>query len=122
MVDDDPLVAQAVAASLEGHEVCIASGGGEAIARCAGQAYDCILCDVMMPDISGIDVYTSLVSQGRGLERHLVFMTGGAVTEGAKTALSRAGRPVLEKPVDVLSLRAAVAKVMRAARDESPAC
>ena len=77
----------------------------------------------MMPEVSGIDVYASLVSQGRGLERHVVFMTGGAVTEGAKTALSRAGRPVLEKPVDVaLPAGGRCARSMRAARDESPAC
>jgi FixJ family two-component response regulator len=75
-----------------------------------------------MPEVSGIDVHASLAEQGRGQEHLLVFMTGGAVTEGAKSALSRAGRPVLEKPVDLFALRSAVGDVVRAAREARKAC
>jgi two-component system cell cycle sensor histidine kinase/response regulator CckA len=117
VVDDDVRVAHAVAAALDGHDVSIASSGSEAVDRCARESYDCILCDVMMPEVSGVDVYASLSRQGRGLEGNVVFMTGGAVTEGAESALARVGRPVLEKPIDVSALRAAVAAVVRAARD-----
>jgi two-component system cell cycle sensor histidine kinase/response regulator CckA len=112
VVDDDLRVAHAVAGALEGHDVSIASSGSEAVERCARESYDCILCDVMMPEVSGIDVHASLAQHGRGLERHLVFMTGGAVTEGAQSALARLGRPVLEKPVDAYALRTAVAGVV----------
>jgi PAS domain S-box-containing protein len=122
VVDDDPRVAHAVATALEEHDVAIAGSGKEAIERCAREVYDCVLCDVMMPEVSGIDVHASLAAQGRGQERLLVFMTGGAVTEGAKSALSHAGRPVLEKPVDLFALRSAVGDVVRAAREARKAC
>jgi PAS domain S-box-containing protein len=122
VVDDDPLVAHAVAAALDAHDVTIAPSGGDAIERCSRESFDCILCDVMMPEVSGVDVHAALSRQGRGLERNVVFMTGGAVTEGAQRALASVGRPVLEKPVDVGELRIAVAAVVRAARDARRPC
>ncbi len=117
VVDDDLRVANAVAAALDDQDVTVAESGSDAVDRCTRESYDCILCDVMMPEVSGIDVHESLARQGRGMDRNVMFLTGGAVTEGAQSALARSGRPVLEKPVDVYELRAAVACVVRAARE-----
>lgn len=120
VVDDDVRVARAVASALEGHDVQVASTGSEAVDRCSTEDFDCVLCDVMMPEVSGIDVHASLRLQGRGMERNVVFMTGGAVTEGARSALARVGRPVLEKPIDTMALKATVARTVQAAREARP--
>ena len=61
IVDDEPLVARAIRRNLGGHEVQIASSGREALALLdAGKRYDLVLCDLMMPDVSGMDVYTAI--------------------------------------------------------------
>ncbi len=122
VVDDDVRVARAVASALEGHDVQVASTGSEAVDRCRTEDFDCVLCDVMMPEVSGIDVHAALRAQGRGMERNVVFMTGGAVTEGARSALVRVGRPILEKPIDTTDLKTAVARTVQAARESQRSC
>lgn len=46
--------------SASGFEVATAFGGKEALARVASDRPDCILLDVMMPDMSGLDVLDRL--------------------------------------------------------------
>ncbi len=70
VVDDDLRVANAVAAALDDQDVTVAESGSDAIDRCTRESYDCILCDVMMPEVSGIDVHESLARQGRGMDRN----------------------------------------------------
>jgi len=41
----------------------------------------------MMPDLSGIDFYGELARAGRGQERRVIFMTGGAFTARAREFL-----------------------------------
>jgi signal transduction histidine kinase/ActR/RegA family two-component response regulator len=117
VVDDDPRVARAMASALAGHEVAVVSSGTEAVARCENESYDCVLCDVMMPGVSGIEVHRALLQQGHGLEGNVVFMTGGAVTERARSALANMGRPVLQKPIDFATLREAVSRTVKHSQD-----
>jgi len=115
VVDDDARVARAMAAALDGNDVVVASGGREALDRLQAEPFDCVLCDVMMPDVSGIDVHEELLRQGRGMERRVVFVTGGAVTESAHAALAQTTNPVLEKPVEASLLRAVAAATIERA-------
>jgi PAS domain S-box-containing protein len=87
VVDDEVSIANIVRDMLEGHDVEIALSGREAISRLREADYDVILCDLIMPEVTGIDVYESLRSRGRGEERRIVFMTGGAFTDGARRFL-----------------------------------
>jgi PAS domain S-box-containing protein len=119
VIDDDPKVAEAIARALEEHDVVIASGGREALERCKSERFDCVLCDLMMPEVTGMDVYDALRREERGLEKRIVFMTGGAVTEGARAKLARTSNPVLEKPIEALKLRAAVAAAIESGRAPS---
>jgi CheY-like chemotaxis protein len=116
VVDDDPSVASALASALEGHEVVVASGGQEAIERCKSQSFDCILCDLMMPGVTGMDVYDALRRDERGMERRMVFITGGAVTESARKRIAVVSNTVLEKPIETEPLRAAVALALQSDR------
>jgi CheY-like chemotaxis protein len=54
----------------------------------------------MMPDVTGMDVYERLAARGGGLERRIVFLSGGAVTERAQSLLASAPNLRFEKPVD----------------------
>jgi two-component system, cell cycle sensor histidine kinase and response regulator CckA len=114
VVDDETSVANVVRRMLEGHDVDVALSGREAISRLREADYDLILCDLIMPDVTGIDVYEALRSRGRGEEQRIVFMTGGAFTDGARRFLDVVPNRWLEKPFDRAALERALP--VRAAR------
>ncbi len=69
---------------------------------------DVVLCDLLMPDMSGMDLHEALAQTRPGLEERLVFMTGGAFTARARDFLRRVGNPRLEKPFEFEQLHAIV--------------
>jgi CheY-like chemotaxis protein len=100
VVDDEAQIANTMREVLGfEHEVVIATGGREALAVIrSGAHFDVIFCDLMMPGMSGIDLYEQLRSQTPGLERKLVFMTGGAFTARATEFLASIENRRIEKP------------------------
>jgi CheY-like chemotaxis protein len=74
----------------------------------AGKRFDAILCDLMMPVMSGMDVYEAIFAVDPAQARRFIFMTGGTFTERAEQFLERVGNPRLDKPLDRAALRAAV--------------
>lgn len=109
VVDDEPVVGKSLRRLLPEHEVTIASSAAEALSAIAIQPdLDVILCDLMMPEVSGIELYRELTSRYPGLAPRVVFITGGAFTAEATAFLRQAGNPLLEKPFDLPRLRALV--------------
>ncbi len=100
VVDDEPLVRSAAAMILRGkHEVIEAGSGREALAMLdRDPAFDAVLCDLMMPDTSGVEVYRILVDRSPELARRIVFMTGGAFTRGAEEFLRQVPNSSVDKP------------------------
>jgi two-component system, NtrC family, sensor kinase len=96
------------------HEVTGVSSSTDALARVlAGERYDAILCDVLMPRLSGLEVYEALVRQCPEQAERMVFITGEP-TRGAESVFPRnVNVPHLRKPFgvdDVLSLVREVAR------------
>ncbi len=111
VIDDDPLVARAVSRLLRGHVVETAFGGRDGVARLLGEpSFDVVLCDLMMPDLSGMETYDAVVSQRPELASRFVFMTGGGFTPGAREFLERVANDRFDKPFDGRRLRAVVAR------------
>ncbi len=110
IVDDEPLVRDALCRALAPEiDVVVAGSGGEAIeAILSDQTFDVIVCDLMMPDISGMDVYESIRRARPGLAERFLFMTGGAFTPKAARFVAQLRGAVLEKPISVEVLRDAV--------------
>jgi PAS domain S-box-containing protein len=100
VVDDEPYLVGALASTLEHHDVTVAHGGQEAIDLLRGSAFDLIVSDLHMAEISGVDLYEHVRTTYPGLERRMIFMTGGAFTDRARRFLARVTPPVLEKPFD----------------------
>ncbi len=101
VIDDDRLVLKAMARLLRAHDVVTVAGGRAALDLLSEQSdFDVILCDLMMPEVSGMDVYETLAAAKTGLERRIVFVSGGAVTEHARELLERVPNLRLEKPLD----------------------
>jgi CheY-like chemotaxis protein len=83
--------------------------GRAALDRIAGgERYDAVLCDLMMPDVSGMALHDEVAILDPGLQERIVFVTGGAFTEGAREFLDRVANLRLEKPVDPAVLRETV--------------
>jgi CheY-like chemotaxis protein len=101
VVDDEPLVVKSFAIVLsESHEVTGTTSGRDALRRiAAGERYDAILCDLMMPDVTGMDVYAELAELAPDMANRTVFMTGGAFTARAQAFLEHTRNRTLQKPV-----------------------
>ncbi|HVU00985.1 MAG TPA: response regulator [Polyangiaceae bacterium] len=100
VVDDEPLVAKSLRRALRGHQVTVAHSGAEALELLRDGSYDRVLCDVMMPGLSGPDVYRALEAEGRLGSLGFVFVTGGAFSADVAEAVRSTGARVLKKPVD----------------------
>lgn len=107
VVDDDPLVARAMARALgEGPEVVIITDPNLALARLVGgERVDLILCDVMMPGLSGEAFQAALATVSRDLAAGIIFITGGAFTAGATDFLAKTKNRWVQKPVETSVLR-----------------
>jgi PAS domain S-box-containing protein len=110
VVDDEPLVSRALARILEPEgEVVVADRARDALERVrAGERFDAIVCDLMMPDLSGMELHAALLALDPAVADRMVFVTGGAFTDAARTFLERVPNPRLEKPLDRAALRDAV--------------
>ncbi len=106
VVDDEVAIGRTLAIGLaDEFEVSTATSGRLALELLARDArFDVVLCDLMMPDISGMDVYERVAEQAPALASRFVFVTGGAFTERSRTFVERVGAPVLEKPFDLATL------------------
>jgi len=114
VIDDEPAILRAFRRVLVSHDVVVAASGAEALAKLAeGAPFHVIFCDVMMPEMSGVEVYRLIGLRHPGQEHKLVFMTGGAFAEPAAHFIESVENPKLKKPFTGTSLRALVATVMR---------
>jgi len=99
VVDDDPRVAEAMRQTLARHEVTLADGAESALRAVEASEYDAILCDIMMPGTTGIDLFVRLSELRPSQCSRVIFITGGALTESARHLLERTRAVCLYKPV-----------------------
>jgi CheY-like chemotaxis protein len=78
-----------------------ASGAKPALELIAtGRRYDAILCDVMMPQMSGTQFHEELLRVASDQVDRLAFLTGGVPTSSLDALLAQSRRPVVAKPCD----------------------
>jgi CheY-like chemotaxis protein len=110
VVDDEALIANGLARVLGSeHDVTCLTSSREALARVeAGERFDVLLCDLMMPELSGMDLHDAVRALDSEQASRFVFLTGGAFTDRARAFLDRSTNPCVEKPYDAMSLRAMI--------------
>jgi CheY-like chemotaxis protein len=116
VIDDEPLIARILQRGLSRHEVTVAGQARDALARIErGETFDVILCDLMMPDLSGIDLHEYLARQHPGIAARVVFMTGGAFTSKARLFLSNVANERIDKPFSLAQVNQLVERHLSAA-------
>ncbi len=115
VIDDDEKVGQALAGLLRADHDVEVSVEPRAIAKrlLAGERFDAILCDLMMPEMTGMELHATVAKKVPEQAERFVFVTGGAFTPAASDFVGRTSNTVLEKPYDLRALRAALAVHLR---------
>lgn len=95
------------------HQVTVVNRGSDAIGRLrAGERFDAILCDLLMPEVTGIELYTELRQIAPDQADCMIFLTGGAFSESSQRFLDGVANRWFEKPCNLDLLRAAVREVV----------
>ena len=114
VLDDDAKVATMLGRVLDReHDVTVLTDGQEALGLLlAGENFDVVLCDLMMPKTTGMDIHATLASKLPHLVRRLVFVTGGATTKAGRAFLETIPNHHVEKPFSAQHVRSIVRAVI----------
>jgi two-component system OmpR family response regulator len=110
VVDDEPVLAEMVSMALryEGWNIATAGDGSAAIAAARADRPDVVVLDVMLPDMSGLDVLHRLRQENPGLP--VLLLTAKDAVEDRIAGLTAGGDDYVTKPFSieevVLRLRA----------------
>jgi len=117
VVDDDPAVGRALRSMLEEDQdvTCLTDPRAALRLLLGSTEFDLVFCDIMMPAVSGQDIFQALRFNRPGYETRLVFMTGGAFTPRVQEFLAQIPNRRLEKPFDLVRVRRIVEATLRTA-------
>jgi signal transduction histidine kinase len=106
IIEDERALGRALPRLLAPHRVTVATRAREALALIdAGGSFDVILCDLMMPEMTGMDFHTALSQSHPHLSPRVIFMSGGAFTQAAREFLEAVPNRRIDKPIDAPALR-----------------
>lgn len=109
IVDDESMVLTVMTRLLGHHDVKTELEARAALSRIeGGERFDLILCDMMMPQMTGMDLHGEISRIAPDQAERMVFLTGGAFTPTTREFLGRVGNAQLEKPFQPRELRAFV--------------
>ncbi|MBL7139304.1 MAG: response regulator [Planctomycetes bacterium] len=118
VVDDEPEIAALIAEALQGAEPSwyaeAEADSSRALERLSEAAFDCLITDLVMPDVDGLN----LAEQARSANEHLalIAITGCGTVANSGEALRRGFDDFLEKPFDLKAMKAAVGRALAAHR------
>jgi DNA-binding NtrC family response regulator len=112
VVDDDPAVRVALTRVLALHHTVESVGSAdEALAVLErGDSFDAIVCDVVMPERSGLDLLADLKTRFPEYVSRVVLITGGAIAPELGRAVTEVQNEVVEKPFALNRIEAAIAR------------
>ena len=106
VVEDEPALGRVLPGLLSPHRVTVVERGSEALARIlADEPFDVILCDIMMPEMTGMEFHCELSRVRPEIAARVVFMSGGVFTPGVRAFLDEIPNRRIDKPLDVDALR-----------------
>ncbi|WP_309895940.1 two-component regulator propeller domain-containing protein [Archangium sp.] len=114
IIDDEPLVVATLVRTLaREHDVLSFTSARQALERLrAGEPCELILCDLMMPELTGMELHATLARENPALAERMLFLTGGAFTEATRAFLASTRQPCVQKPFEPEALRARVNELL----------
>jgi signal transduction histidine kinase/ActR/RegA family two-component response regulator len=121
LMDDEPMVCEFLARALGRRwQVTAVQDGHSALDALQAGGFDAVVCDLMMPGISGIELGQRIEAGWPALWPRVVCLTGGAITPDAEQFLGRPDVRRLVKPVQIGALEATLEAVVAASTDSWP--
>ncbi len=120
VVDNEPPIAMVIRRVLgPGHDITAREDAAEACRLVReGAEFDVILCDLLMPGMSGEQFYDVLARLAPHLKKRVVFMSGATTLPDSRAFLGRVGNAVLDKPFTSAALRDAVRAIVTLGRGD----
>ena len=110
----------------DGHEITVVGNGRDAVAAVGREAFDVVLMDVQMPEMSGLEATAAIRKAERGSTRHvpIVAMTAHAMKGDRERFLAAGMDEYVAKPLRIDEVFAAIEAVTRgrpsASRTQAP--
>jgi len=104
VVDDEPKIRQALAKALgdDGHDVTATGSPRDALRLLGERAFDLVVVDNLMPELSGLDLIREIVSTTTPADRpQILMMTAHATVDSAIEAMKLGALDYLQKPFDI---------------------
>lgn len=113
VVDDEPAITDSVAMALryDGYNVAIALGGDEALTLFSQHTFDLLVLDVMLPDVSGLEVTRRIRANGSDVP--VLFLTARSAVSDRVAGLSVGGDDYVTKPFSLIEVVARVHAILR---------
>jgi signal transduction histidine kinase/CheY-like chemotaxis protein len=121
-IDDEALLLKAYRRMLgDAHELITALGGTEALRLLERDtAFDVVLCDLQMPEMSGMEVHAAVRERYPALADRFIFVTGGAFSSDARRFLEDAVSAVIQKPFRIEDMMALIDRTARGGGSPAP--
>ena len=121
VIDDEPMMLKALRRLLRDHDVVTVTDPEDALKLLdRGERFDIVFSDMMMPSMTGMDLYERLLADHPDEARRVVFVTGGAVNARVADFLAVVPNACLEKPITMEELSAFVQQRLADQSESSP--
>jgi signal transduction histidine kinase/CheY-like chemotaxis protein len=115
VIDDEAGLQRALQHTLRylGCEAVSALDGEHGLALARSGSFDLVLCDILVPGLTGPELYDRILQEAPAVAETLAFMTGDSLNDQVRDFLHSTGRPVLAKPFGRIQLEELIRHVRR---------
>jgi two-component system response regulator HydG len=101
IVDDDPGMARTLASifRIKGYQAAVAHNGLDALRQVTGACFDCVLSDIRMPEMNGVELCRAMQGSQPGVP--VLLMTAYSQDTLVSQGLDEGAVAVLSKPLDI---------------------
>jgi CheY-like chemotaxis protein/two-component sensor histidine kinase len=107
IIDDEVQVGRTIRRSLsDGYDSVVVTSGREALELLEEDSnFVVIICDLLMPDVTGVEVHAEISQRFPQLVGRMVFVTGGTFTEATRKFVESCEQPIVFKPFEIADFR-----------------
>lgn len=118
LIDDEEGIGVAVKRLLrKQHDVTVTTSGEAGLRALEDDGdFEVVICDLMMPGMTGMELYRTVEVRWPSLSSRFLFISGGTYSPAAKEFVDSASCTVLKKPMPPTELRASVETIVKDVR------